>query len=330
LNWWGTDFFGGKSFMVKKTALFLILVCAVSCGPLRDEQSPFSLSHFSFDTSEPLLARVKAMPPSVLEDTRRLDENPGYTPYTPTDKEMVIIRDSIDLLPPLTKRVLQQRMVGIYFIRDFLGSGLTNWFSEKGEVYTYMIFNPDVFRQDISGLVTAKDRTVFRSGGRGSVAISCGGKYNGFLYILIHESTHAVDYVRVITPYVEEGVPSFSNPPDSPFTAGVWRGYRETALEYPYQSRVTFYGMKGGPHYSLEEAEDVYRGLSRSPFVSLYSGLNWAEDLAEFITFYHLTEKLKQPYRIEVRGPSGGLFEFEPMENHLVRKRFSHIQMFYR
>ena len=56
---------------------------------------------------------------------------------------------------------------------------------------------------------------------------------------------------------------------------------------------------------------------------------NWHDDLAEVVTWYHLTEKLKQPYRIEIRKKGQVIFVYEPMRSGLVRSRFDQMKRFY-
>ena len=56
----------------------------------------------------------------------------------------------------------------------------------------------------------------------------------------------------------------------------------------------------------------MYQGLSKTPFVSLYSCQMWAEDLAEFVAFYHLHHKLGQPYSISVLKNGKTVYRYEP------------------
>jgi hypothetical protein len=44
---------------------------------------------------------------------------------------------------------------------------------------------------------------------------------------------------------------------------------------------------------------------------------------------YHLTEVLKQPYRIVVRKGNAEIFAYEPMKSELVRGRIGQMKRFY-
>ena len=63
--------------------------------------------------------------------------------------------------------------------------------------------------------------------------------------------------------------------------------------------------------------------------VSLYSTLNWAEDIAEYLTFYHLSEKMKT--RVEIRVSKDGceIYRLEPMKKPAIRARIAGMEMFY-
>ena len=63
--------------------------------------------------------------------------------------------------------------------------------------------------------------------------------------------------------------------------------------------------------------------------MSLYGSSNWSDDLAEFVALYHLTEVLKQPYRIVIRRRGEEIFVYEPMKSDIVRGRVGHMKRFY-
>ena len=60
------------------------------------------------------------------------------------------------------------------------------------------------------------------------------------------------------------------------------------------------------------------------------SSVNWAQDIADFVTFYHLTHKLNNPYKIVITFSGQEALTIEPMNSAEVRKRFDSIAMFYR
>ncbi len=285
---------------------------------------------FSEDTS--LISRVSPPSPVILEHLKKLDKRPLYAPYIPNASEMRIIEKSLEILPRLTRSVLQRHLIGIHFIDDFTGNGLTEWVTDtKGKVYAIMVFNPSVFRGTMSDILTAKEKSCFIQDETGhDIRIDAGHDYNGFVYILIHESTHVVDYVKRITPYVDMTSKRALklSPAATSFSRNVWRSYDIPVRPPAFSGKISFYGISP-PRLQISGAPAVYRELLRSPFASLYGTLSWAEDLAELVTFYHITRELSQPYRISIVQRGTRVLLISPMESPAVRNRLDRIACFY-
>jgi hypothetical protein len=315
-----------------------ILSCTRSTREIHESTHTMPIHQFknySFNPASTLISRVTEAPVFVLKHLRELDSRESYTSYIPGKREIEIIRQYLNLLPELSKAVLRERLIAIYFINNFHGSGLTDWvIDEKGEFYTYMVFNPDTFKYNISKWLTYRENSCYKRDSRDiSISVDCGTRFNGFLYALLHESTHAVDYVKNITPYVEESLKRIGQyrGESTLFTRGTWKEINkpENSYEFPPRESITFYEFKG-PRINISESIGTYRKLLKTPFVSLYGSLSWAEDIAEFVFFHHLTEKLKEPYRINIRNKKGPNFSLEPMKSPLVIKRIPSISDFYK
>ena len=325
-----------RFFPVVAVLLLLIIPAFFLPGAFSEDilSSPVKhLESYNFSKELPLIERVGKVPDFVLKAWMEWDGRSNYSPYTVTADEREIIREYLSLVPPLTHDVMKERMIGIYFIENFLGSGLTDWVVDSdNNIHTYMIFNKKTLKMNLSELITWKEKTCFKNDDPSmSVDVDINSPMNGFLYILLHESTHIVDYVENITPYTEPDMKRFMKKvPDSTlFTDGIWSGYSETVTPCPFRGKVTFYGMKKGPRAGITEAAGMYDSMFRSPFISLYGTLNWAEDLAEYLAFYHLTEKMGFSYRIRVSRGNRVIHLSEPAQNELVRKRFSTLDVFY-
>lgn len=164
------------------------------------------------------------------------------------------------------------------------------------------------------------------------VNINCGTNYNGFLYILLHESTHLVDYIERITPYVEDEFKDEQHAIEkNHFVNNVWQNYNTPIDDYNFteQKNITFYNINNGPKIKITDAVKTYQELSTTPFVSLYGSQNWAEDLAEYMAFYHLTQILKQPFDIQVYENKKRIYQYEPFSSRLVLKRYDTVKQFY-
>ena len=67
----------------------------------------------------PLHERVAPAPKVVMDFWMEADGRKDYTAYMPDSREMAVVRNGLDLLPPLNKKVLRERLIGIYFINNF-------------------------------------------------------------------------------------------------------------------------------------------------------------------------------------------------------------------
>ena len=292
---------------------------------------------FSFNSKTPLLDRIKTPPPFILSFIRKMDGR-NYTSYKPSKKEIQIINKSFSLLPPLMLKYIKERVIEIYFINDLWGSGMTDWLVDKnGKIFCVMYFNPMTLKKNMSEWLTYKERTCFKKDHKDTlISIRGGVKYSGFLGILLHEGTHVIDYCKNITDYVEANtlrVRKYFNKKIliTPFTKKIWQSIYKPSSKYdfPIRKKITFYGFSKGPKLKLSEAPTAYEQLSKTPFVSLYGGLSWAEELAELALFYHITKVLKQPYVIELKKNKQIVFSYEPGKSPAVKKRFLYIKQFY-
>ena len=75
--------------------------------------------------------------------------------------------------------------------------------------------------------------------------------------------------------------------------------------------------------------KELYEALGRTPFVSLYGSAARTEDLAEYTTVYHLTQVLKQPFRIHVYDGNDLIFTHDPLVSQIARGRFELMKQFY-
>ncbi len=329
--------------MLKKLKIFssvLILIIFIACSNNKEFEkklkSPIRvLKNYNFDNNSALISRIRTKPDFVLTYLRKLDNRKDYTIYTPTKKELKTIKRVLKIIPPLQKKILQDRLIAIYFVNNFLSSGYSEWaMDENNNIFAFIVFNTQVLKNNISQLITAKENTCFIDDDPSyNIQIDCGNKYNSFLYILTHEATHVVDYVKNITRFIEPIFKNYYNNKNKvyQFTDGVWKNYFTPIDKYDFKGRnlISFYGFNGGAKIKISEAVMIYSNLMETPFVSLYGSLNWAEDLAEFVTYYHLTQKLNLPYSIKIYKANKLIFKFEPMKSPIVQNRFKTIQMFY-
>jgi len=314
-----------------------LAVAFLTCIVVKNRHAKIDPVHYlknhEFDKSVPIEKRTGEIPGVILAHMRELDGRSDYKGYTPDSSDMKEIARSLDNIPLLAKTVLAERLIGIYFIRDMIGSGLTEWvIGNDNMFYGFIVINPGSLKTGLSDYITEKEKTCFKAMGAGDgLRVDCGSDYTGFLYIILHESVHLVDYANFLTPFVEDAVLPFRGdiPDSTPFTENIWERYDLPKHDFAGRKNVTFYGLGGGPKIPFSQAAEVYSEVENSPFPSLYASMNWAEDLAEMVTFHHITSILNKPYRISVIIQGRETYSSRPMERRPVKNRLAAIKIFY-
>jgi hypothetical protein len=281
------------------------------------------------DPTSSLGSRIKETPATVLKMFEEAGEAVP-TAHALTEAERRKLSAAFATLPPLHRRVLGDRLRSVSFLDGMPNTALT---SPVNPDEPYRLFHitirAGILREDVSEWMTWKERSCFEAAGSPlSVAVEA-GKLDAILYVLLHETTHVVDACLRITPAIPSGDPPAGDAPASAFTEGVWTGRLTPSPRYrdPLLERVRY--RAGGKTFAIDQAEAVYTSLGRTPFVSLYGSSNWYDDLAEYLALYHLTEVLKQPYRIVVRKEGKEAFAYEPMKSDVVRGRVGQMKRFY-
>jgi hypothetical protein len=292
------------------------------------------IKNYSFNPYSDIISRIKPIPAKHLKKLMELDNRKDYSAYRPTRQELQLFREYFKQLPALNKKAMMETTVAVYFVKNFLGGGMSDFIAgHNNEVFTVLYINPEVFSKTFSQWITYREASSFKKGdGAIRLDINCGNKYSALMYILVHESAHLVDYVYNINPYVE---PSYADVfgikvNAKSFTEGVWKDYKVPVSQYNIDDadRLTFYGLSQATVPDTKIA-GMYENLKKTPFVSLYGCRNWAEDFAESLTFYHLTQVLKQPYIITVNDNNKTIMNYSPVNSSLVKNRWDIFEIVY-
>jgi hypothetical protein len=220
-------------------------------------------------------------------------------------------------LPPLHQRVLKAHLRSLSFLDNMPNTALTSTVSAPAPLFDITI-RAAILPQTATEWLTEKERTCFvATDSAWQVAIEAGVR-PALDYVLLHEATHVVDGAGQ----------RLDGTAAKPFTAGIWQdrtllapGFRHALLEH-----IRF---RGGPPLPTIQAAQLYTLLQQTPFVSLYGSTGWTEDLAEYVTVYHFTHKLRQPFRIMIRQNGQEMFGYEPMKSALVKRRVRQMKRFY-
>jgi hypothetical protein len=296
----------------------------VMAGQQSNAQRAEALARYGFDPSTALESRISETPAAVLKQFKDAGAKPTAHALTAVERQKV--RRAFAALPPLSHRLLRERLRSISFLDGMPNTALTSTVN-PGEPYKLfdLTIRAGILNENVSEFLTKKERTCFETANSSLNVSIQGGTLDAIVYVLLHESTHIVDGSLQIT--TERGLGDKSS--DTSFTKDVWSGRTTLAPQYRNTLLESIVFRADGKVLSIDQAEAVYEALGRTPFVSLYGSNNWHDDLAEVVAWYHLTEKLKQPYRIEIREKGKVIFVYEPMKSRLVRGRFDQMKRFY-
>lgn len=269
--------------------------------------------------------RVAIAPDSVFK--KFVDAGMSPTNHALTEAEQQKVSHAFSLLPPMHLRILKEHLHSISFMDNMPNTALTSPIEPEGKTNQFNItFRAGILKQTISEWATWKEQTLYDNSGNSPLVVEIdAGKLDAFLYVLLHEATHVVDAVLKLTPHMEENDTEFEH---TAYTKNIWRlfnvpetGFTNSELEKPR--------FRSGKVQPIELAGNIYNSLEKTPFVSLYGMASWYEDIAELLTIFHLTNKLKQPFVIYVKDDGKIESKFEPMKNRLVKGRIKLLDIFY-
>ncbi len=295
------------------------------------------LENHQFDPDSSLTSRCRQAPDFIIKSIRKTNNKKPYKPYSLNKKEQEMIKQDIMKLPERFRKIMKDRLAGIYFVENFWARGImANLRDEEKKMYSYFIVNPIVLEDNISDCITRKEYTCYILDDPDiRIRIDCGTNISGIFYVLIHEITHALDFMEKHTPHKKKSKKKKSMKAEidgKDFTRRIRKELSKPfdKYDFPFHKKVSYYGMRDGPKINISDSAEVYKQLSGTPFASLYGSQNWMEDLTEFVTFYHLTQKLNHPYIIKVYNKYDLIFSYEPMKSKKIQERFKVIEKLYK
>ena len=118
----------------------------------RPPRPEHKLENHGFDTSFPLISRCRTAPDFIIKSIRKTNNIKPYLPYSLNDKEHEQIKQDLLKLPERFRKVMKERLAGIYFVENFWARGIMASFrNEEKKMYTYFIIKPIVLEDNISG-----------------------------------------------------------------------------------------------------------------------------------------------------------------------------------
>ncbi|MBF9018931.1 MULTISPECIES: hypothetical protein [unclassified Oceanispirochaeta] len=293
-----------------------------------------NFENYTFDPNSNIASRINDTPDLILNYLMTMDNTDNYTSYSISEDEKNQFLEYYNLLPAMNKRIMDEKLIGIYFVNNLYGSALADYvISDDLKLYNILIINPESMKHSITDWLSYRENSCFINSNN-QIEVECGDAYTGLLYVLLHESTHIVDYNLSITPFTEYSSFKALNKRfdrNNIFYKEYWDNYNVPRDKYKkeFMEGITFYNLNSGPKIDFADAETIYNELLNTPFISIYSCMSWAEDLAELATWYHFSEILDQPYKINIAVNSDNVIQINPLDNRLVRDRLSVVEQLY-
>lgn len=283
---------------------------------------------FGLDPNKSLIERVGETPDSVLAIFREAGLAPSAHILTKDERQKLV--EAIAILPPLHQNVLKQRLRNVSFLDNMPNTALTSVVNSSDSYPLFDIaIRAGILRQSAGEWMTEKESSCFNREGATSSLRTDIGNITAIQYVLLHEATHIVDAACQITPSQPLDPSIATQNSATPFTVGVWEDARTPVNRYLDQGLLSIRFRQGGNPVDASKMKELYEALGRTPFVSLYGSSARTEDLAEYLTVYHITQKLNQPFRISVFDGEREIFRHDPMKTEIVRSRFELMRQFY-
>jgi len=321
--------------IISSILLFICLmsVCfnsmAQTTGKIDSSRQVTQILHtYGLNPASPFISRVRETPDSVLNMFRDAGMSPKN--HVLTEEERLTVEKAFAALPPLHQRVLKEHLRSITFLDNMPNTALTSTVNGKDSYRLYDItVRAEILHQNASEWLTGKERGCFKTQGS-SLSISVeAGTLDAIVYVLMHEGTHVVDGALSLLPVNEPGRKLSESSTANSFIRGVWN--EPTIFAKPYRNTMldSTRFRQGGKVLSINRAEAVYKALEKTPFASLYGTSSQHEDLAEYLTIYHFTQKLQLPFRIIIHDKEKEVFVYEPMKSKLGKSRIKCMKIFY-
>ena len=300
-------------------SVFLVIyLCSCNTVQKKDVHPIQKIENYNINIGLPIDEKISIISPVIINLLNDMDKVDNYLPYELNYEEKKLFIDYYSFLPSIFKNIISEKVLGIYFIENYLGGGMTlPVFSNAGDMYIVLFFNPEILRQNISEWINFRDNSTFSNTESSiSVVIESSTDYRALIQTLFHEACHVYDFYNFVTPVRDrKKIPT-------EFINNVWNDFDEPIEKYNFTKRnnLSFYEL--GEKIDKEYALDIFTALKNTPFSSLYGSTSWLEDFAETCTWYYLNKYYGIKYTTQLYKDGKLLLSYDPNDNELVTRRY--------
>jgi hypothetical protein len=279
------------------------------------------------ERNRPLLERMQPAPATLVEYLNLDNRLNGYPERpraaSPDPAFMADLRDAFAGLPDRVKRLVDERLVGIYLVEDLGGTGYTDVVQDAQDEPAggYVVLDAGVLsRLSANAWATWKENTPFRpQPGYGLQARieddAHDNRKNAIQYILLHELAHVVSIGSNIHPPWTIDANEVRLTMQYRYFAQSWhidrwhnRYASEFEAEFPQRANVAYYF---GAKLDAADMAPTYASLAKTNFTSLYGATRPGDDFAEAFASYVHVVLMKRPWRVTIskEGEPARVFE---------------------
>lgn len=268
---------------------------------------------------KPLSQRLAQAPDDLIEKLSLDNQLEGFqeipVPAVPPPEFSAAIKQVEDRLPKPAAMLAQDRIIGIFAVKNLGGSGYAeSVLDENGaEKYTFIVLDRDVLlKRKANDWATWKERSVFKpAAGKPvglDVTIESGNNdntQNAVVYILLHEIGHSLGMISCAhSSWTEKEISP------SRFSKLSW-SIRDNEMKsifdgvFPARKSIKPYAFDRST-LTQDQITGIYRKLNtQTNFPTIHAATDLWEDFAEsFVSYIHGVME-KKPY--EVRISQAGL-----------------------
>lgn len=267
----------------------------------------------------PLLDKIQPAPAIVLDYIKIANRLDGFDEvpesYELTGPERLKLLNEFSRLPPVILQLIQERLVGIYGVRNLGGTGLAgSIYDGDRPIAGFIVLDYEVLRKPANEWISFKENSVFKPSGNTKLEVKIASnadntRERGISFIFIHELGHVFHEVYGLMPSFQsykfrKTAVNFA----SSYMKDVWTSPDDTIYDesFPERKQIKFY--RDDPSFSTNDATRIYTFVQDSKFPTLYSTVDPHEDFAEgFVTYVHCVLS-KRPYQVTVREGNQVLF----------------------
>jgi hypothetical protein len=306
---------------------FLVLIstsCASHEALLRKEYqaNPVIKSHYWGTSwkSRPLCQRLGPAPLELIARINIENELHGFTErpvaVQPPPEYLTALKAIQSRLPEPVRRLAEERIIGIFAVRDLGSSGYAEAVKDEygEEKYVFIVLDEGVLlSKKANEWATWKENSVFAPTAGGNFRLSLRIESddtdtveNAIRFILLHEMGHALGLASRVHPSWDDTRPA--QPVELPFPKLSWTMNKEGKIvsyfedQFPERTFLKYYSFAKAP-LAGEQMLNVYNHLrEHTNFPSVQSSINQWEDFAEtFATYVHVVLD-KRPWQATIES----------------------------